>query len=113
MTVYELFQRALLREAPPPPAITVEDEARYRAGFTVTVREGRVIRAEYRATTCVTLVALCEELSHMVLGMDREAARAVTSESLLALHPEIPLERLARAALAVRAFQAALAEAHS
>ncbi|MDX2150944.1 MAG: hypothetical protein SFV54_09430 [Bryobacteraceae bacterium] len=110
MTVYELFQSALRREPPPDLPHVVDDGEQHRAAFDLTFEHGRIVRAQYRASTCVTLVALCEELSRIAVGLTRAQALGLNANSLLLLHPEIPPARQARAALAVRAFEAALLE---
>ncbi|MEO8660712.1 MAG: hypothetical protein ABI693_19740 [Bryobacteraceae bacterium] len=108
-TVYDYFQQALRR--PPSTVVagpTVRDAEDNLAVFHVTLKNGRIAGATFRATTCVTLLALCEHLCQIAPGLTTAEAEALNSTSLLALHPEIPPARRNRAELAVRAFHQAL-----
>lgn len=81
------------------------------ASFQVELEAGRITRAVYRCTTCVTLVALCEHLAELAVGSSVEEAAAWEAQLLLRRHPEVPRERRDRAELAVRALRAALRSA--
>ena len=113
-TVYDYLQRALTRRvdptmrAPRGPLVTSEDDAALSALFAIAVENGRVASANYRCTTCATLVALCEHTAELIRGLPLDAARRLTSDDLLSLHPEIPSARRDRAALAIRAAHGAL-----
>ena len=108
-TVYDYFQQALRR--PSGTAVagpTVRDAEDNLAAFHVTREDGRIAATAFRATTCVTLLALCEHLCHLASGLTITEAAAIDAGRLLAIHPEIPPARRNRAELAVRAFQQAL-----
>jgi len=110
VTIYEYLQRAFRRPpAPlPPGAAWCHDGDRNLVAFGARLECGRIIALGYRSTTCATLLALCEHLAEMVPGMTSAEALAYSAEDLLALHPEIPAGRRARAYLAVRALHAGL-----
>ncbi len=78
------------------------------AAFEVCLEQGRIARADYRCTTCVTLVALCEHLSELAVGMHADDISRLRPELLLERHPEVPPGRQDRAALALTAFTAAV-----
>ena len=108
-TVYDYFQQALRRPSSGVAAgPMVRDAEDNLAVFHVTHKDGRIAGATFRATTCVTLLALCEHLCHLAEGLTIKDAEAVDAGRLLALHPEIPPARHNRAELAVRAFHQAL-----
>ena len=67
----------------------------------------RITKADYRCTTCVTLVALCEHLAELAEGMRLSDAARYEPEVLIGKHPEIPPERRDRAGLAAEALRAA------
>ncbi|HUQ90505.1 MAG TPA: iron-sulfur cluster assembly scaffold protein [Bryobacteraceae bacterium] len=107
-SVYSLFQEALRRtrqDLRTPGPLIEQDGACARFSLSRTGR--RVLEAEYECTTCITLVALCEYLRRTVVGLDLESVAAMVPRDLLASFPEIPKAKRARAALAVRAIQAA------
>ena len=109
--VYSYFQQACRRKlhAEINPEHFVElDEA--KAGFVVRIDDsGRIGEIEYRCTTCVTLVALCEHVAEDLRGVDLNKARTLTASDILHLHPEIPTSRRSRAQLATAAVHAAIA----
>jgi hypothetical protein len=113
-TVQDYFERALRRRGRPPagiPGDACTDRDGDMAQFWMTADDnGRIAATEYRCTTCFTLVALCEHLRDLVEGGAPEAARALTAERLLSLHPEVPVSKRARAELAVSALQSAVAK---
>jgi hypothetical protein len=106
--VYDYFQRALRRPRSPlaPGTVWRGDEEGCMAGFQIRLERGRIVGVEYRSTTCATLVALCEHLTELTRGMTVAEALNYSPQNLLALHPEIPAGRRARADLAVRALHA-------
>jgi NifU-like protein involved in Fe-S cluster formation len=77
--------------------------------FWIRTAGERIIAADYRCSTCITLVALCEHLAELLIGFTADQAVQYTADRLLALHPEIPPERRNRAALAIDAMQSAAA----
>jgi NifU-like protein involved in Fe-S cluster formation len=110
-TVYDYFQRANKRTfdrfngISGAKCVDVEGNS---AIFWLESADGRIVAAEYKCTTCCTLVALCEHLAEALTGVTFDDARQWTAEQLLALHPEIPPVRQDRAMLAVSAVQSAL-----
>lgn len=108
-TVYDYFQSAL--QHAPAPATGAEyerDSEGHCVSFLLVVRDGRIVRAQFRSTTCVTLLGLCEHLREAVSGLTIDAAARITAVDLLSCHPEIPSMRRGRAELAVRALRSAL-----
>lgn len=76
------------------------------AVFALDVRDGRIVAAAYRSSTCATLVAACEHIAESVRGSALPVD--ITVERLLAECPEIPAERYDSVRLAVKAFTSAL-----
>jgi NifU-like protein involved in Fe-S cluster formation len=76
--------------------------------FRAHIEDGRIVALEYRATTCATLLGLCEHLTDLIPGMTLAEALAYSARNLLAMHPEIPAGRRVRAQLVIRALRAAL-----
>jgi hypothetical protein len=108
--VHYYFQKACRRQLRPltEPMHIVADE-NVQAGFAIRLGSTeRIDIIDYRCTTCVTLVALCEHLAEELRDSTVEFARSLTAAKILALHPEIPLSRGSRAHLAVAAVHAAL-----
>jgi NifU-like protein involved in Fe-S cluster formation len=112
--VYYYFQRACRRELRPvhPAHWVAEEDA--TAGFTFELGpRGRIEAVEYRCTSCMTLVAMCEHVAEQLRGATVDEARALSAGELLSRHPEVPLVRRSRAHLAVAAAHAALEDIHS
>jgi hypothetical protein len=63
---------------------------------------------EYRCTTCMTLIALCEHAAEQIRGVTPDRARNLTADEILVFHPEIPSSRRSRANLAIAAIRASL-----
>jgi NifU-like protein involved in Fe-S cluster formation len=110
-SLHDYFERALRH---PPAALPREvlwcrDEDGCIVAFRIRKECDRVVEVEYRSTTCATLLAVCEHLTDLIPGMTVTEALAYSSANLVALHPEIPAGRRARADLAVRALHASLA----
>jgi hypothetical protein len=78
------------------------------ARFYIEAERGWILRASYRCTSCMTLVALCEHAAELASGTRLQIATAITGEILLALHPEIPAVRQDRANLAASALLSAI-----
>jgi NifU-like protein involved in Fe-S cluster formation len=76
--------------------------------FNLDFERARIVKAVYRCTTCVTLVAFCEHLSELVVGMPAERALKLDAEHLLRHHREVPAGRRDRAFLAVNALKIAV-----
>ena len=107
--VYYYFQQAFRRKTPPakPQHWVSQDNA--TAGFRLELgKHGRIEAAEYRCTTCMTLVAMCEHVSEQLRGATLEQALSFSAADLLKRHPEVPPMRRSRAYLAVAAAHAAL-----
>jgi len=107
-TLHVYFERALLRTPAALPLHTawIRDEDGCVAVFRVRFRFGRVAEVDYRATTCATLLGLCEHLSELLPGMTESEVLSFSAGNLLSLHPEIPPGRRVRAELAIRALHA-------
>ena len=111
--VYYYFQQACRREVSPevPQRWISEDDV--TAGFRLRVgKAGRIDQADYRCTTCMTLVAMCEHAAESLRGATLDEARTRSAGDLLDRHPEVPPIRHSRAHLAVAAVQAALEDIH-
>ena len=109
--IYHYFQQACRRERSGvvPQQWVSEDDV--TAGFRLHVgQSGRIETADYRCTTCMTLVALCEHAAESLRGATVEQAKELSAGDLLSRHPEVPSMRRARAHLAVAAVHAALEE---
>jgi len=108
--VHYYFQQACrrpLNAAAVPVSFVTQDEA--QAGFTFSLGpQDRIAGVEYRCTTCITLVAMCEHLAERLRGASLREARALTADDLMEWHPEIPRSRSSRASLALAAARAAL-----
>jgi hypothetical protein len=115
--IHHYFQRALRRLASGTGtdgfnAGLVRSADGLCAGFIIEASGPRIVRADYRCTTCATLVGLCEHLVEAAAGVPASEAAAMDAEWLLARHPEVPPGRRDRAGLAAAAFRAALACLH-
>ena len=112
--VYSYFQQACHRGRNPASPIRTLSRDDVEAGFDVhIIAPDRIRTVEYRCSTCVTLVALCEHMADLMRGATVDEAQSLSAERLLELHPEIPPVRRVRAHLAVAAAHAALASAWS
>jgi hypothetical protein len=104
---FEKACRRRLQPLPVPIRLVADEDA--QAGFVIGLGTAdRIDFIEYRCTTCMTLVALCEHLAEDLRGSTIHDAQSLTAERILALHPEIPSSRGSRAQLAVAAVHAAL-----
>ncbi len=112
-TVHDYYRQAYrklarLPEAGAPRFAAVFGADNNCAAFQLEVAGGFIARADYRCTTCVTLIALCEHLAELAIGMSVEEASGYRPVLLLDRHPEIPPGRRDRAELAVQALKVAL-----
>jgi NifU-like protein involved in Fe-S cluster formation len=108
--IYHYFERSYRRQ--PQLDLSslrfVEDDE-VQAGFVIRIAStDRIETVQYRCTTCVTLMAMCEHIVEDLQGSTVAEARTLTAERILAQHPEIPPSRRSRAHLAAAAAQAAL-----
>jgi hypothetical protein len=111
MTTYDYFQRAFRRGAQTPAGPTgslVHDNDGNCAVFWLEAPQGSISAACYRSTTCATLLAFCEHLAELAVGMPVEQALAFDADQLLALHPDVPKYKADRAKLASEAFRSAV-----
>jgi hypothetical protein len=110
LTIHDYFQRACRRKLEPFSGVPGErcfDSDGNSAIFWLQVQGSRIARAQFRCTTCCTLVGLCEHASELLEGMTVAGAGEWTARRLLVLHPEIPAMRYDRAALAAEAIRSA------
>lgn len=110
-TIYDYFQRACYRvlESPRGEAgLTVYDPDGNSVVFWLEIARSRVASVQYKCTTCVTLLGLCEHLCEILVGKPLSELASFRAEDLLALHPEIPPERQSRAELAIEALRSAV-----
>lgn len=111
-TIYDYFVRACRREIVPPSELGVRGAAvqgadENHARFWISLKSGRIESVHYGATSCTTLLGLCEHIVELATGQDPAAVSGITAERLLELHPEIPPEKQEAARTAVRAFHSA------
>lgn len=108
--VDQLFQKALRRHrdsfSHSGPLISDSDGAAVQ--FSVVVEDGVIASIDYRATTCITLVAVAEAIRDELQGASLERAGALTADTVLEALPGIPPARRSRIDVAVRALQEAL-----
>ena len=110
--VHHYFQQALRRPSRASrPSMRFVASDGVQAGFSIQIAPGSeatIEAVDYRCTTCITLVALCEHIAEEWRGATVRSARSLTTERILEQHPEIPLYRRSRAYLAAAAATAAL-----
>ena len=111
LNVYHYFQRACqrdLRRLLGLPGNKITDDDGNSVIVWLRCEHGIVVSAQYKCTTCFTLVALCEHMADLLPGMSLETAGTFPAEQLLSLHPEIPGIRSDRARLVIGAVRSAL-----
>jgi NifU-like protein involved in Fe-S cluster formation len=109
-TIHDYFQRACRRKPEPfsgVPGTTCLDSDGNSAMFWLQLHGDRIVSAQFRCTTCCTLMGLCEHASELLAGMTVAEAENWTARRLLVLHPEIPAMRYGRAVLAAEAIRVA------
>ena len=112
--VSDLFDRGRRRAR--QAALSIEGDERRDANglavrFSLAVADGRIAKAGFKATTCITLIAYCELIVELTAGQDiRQAARLSVAEVISEL-PDVPALKRDRAPLATAAFRDALAAA--
>jgi hypothetical protein len=108
--VYHYFERSYRRQPQLDSSVlrfVADDEV--QAAFVIRLASpDRIETVQYRCTTCMTLMAMCEHIAEDLQGSTIAQARTLTAERILAQHPEIPPSRRSRAHLAAAAAQAAL-----
>jgi len=111
MTTYDYFQRAFRRGAQARAGTSgtlVQGADGACAVFWLQAPDGIISSAQYRCTTCVTLLAFCEHLSELAVGTRVQHALRIDADQLLTLHPDVPHCRADRATLASEAFHSAI-----
>jgi hypothetical protein len=116
-TIYDYFVRACRRPIAPESdrgiaGDPVEDSGGYYARFWIDAPAGRIQVVHYAATSCTTLLAVCEHIAELAAGADLTEISTVSVERLLGLHPDIPAEKRDSVPLAVKAFHAAAGRLH-
>jgi NifU-like protein involved in Fe-S cluster formation len=110
--IHFYFQQAIHRKSQADcPSIRFLSDDDTQAGFLVQMDPGQVDTisdVEYRCSTCITLVAICEHIAQEWRGSTVVRAKTLTVERILEEHPEVPPSRHSRAYLAMAAAQAAL-----
>ena len=106
-TIFDYYLRASRRQVVPESergiaGDVIEGEDGNRARFWIEPGTNRI---HYSATSCATLLAICEHIAGKAGG--------VTEEELLARHPEIAPSKRSSVTLAVQAFQSALIRVHA
>lgn len=110
MPTHDYFQRAFRRGAQTRagiPGTLIRRSDGNCAMFWLVAAAGTISAVEYRCTTCVTLLAFCEHLAELAIGMSVEQAVQYSPQQLLALHPDVPQYKADRATLASEAFRSA------
>ena len=113
-TIYDYFIRACQRRVPPEaerglPGGIMTGRGGNRARFWLDVCDGRIRAVYYAATSCTTLLAACQHVSELAAGQDLLSLSKLGAAEIAALHPEVAPSKRDSIALAVEAFQAALA----
>jgi NifU-like protein involved in Fe-S cluster formation len=113
VTVSDLFERGFRRNrAAPLPILGAElsDTEGNTARFSLAIADERIVDANFRASSCATLIAYCEFIAELVPGARLEIVTALTATDLVEAVPGVPALKHPRAVLAVAAFRAALAQ---
>ncbi|MGB9620391.1 MAG: iron-sulfur cluster assembly scaffold protein [Armatimonadota bacterium] len=108
----DLFEAALKRPHPREfgnrNGRAADETQRLQVVISLNIQDGVISQADFRATTCATLLAYCELLVRMVNGQRIEDALRVRAEDLVDRVRGVPPYRQSRARLAVAALHAAL-----
>ena len=110
MSTYDYFHRAFrrLQSRAGTAGTLIQGADGNCAIFWLDAPQGIINSAHYRCTTCVTLLAFCEHLAELAVGMPVEQALQHNPDQLIALHPDVPQYRADRATLASEAFRSAV-----
>jgi hypothetical protein len=114
LTVAELFERGFRRNRMAPLRIAGaawSGAGNNTAQFSVDMGDGRLAAIGFRASCCATLIAYCEFIAEIALGLSLDIARALTAADLVESVPGVPALKHDRAVLAIAAFRSALVEA--
>ena len=110
-TVSDLFDRGYRRNRKPALAIEgaeLRDLNGLLARFSLDVDGGFIQAVNFRATTCITLIAYSELIAELTIGQSVHEAAELSPAELVETLPDVPLLKRDRALLAVKAFRAAL-----
>ncbi len=113
-TVSECFDRGTRRsrrEWLSISGVPCSDASGLRAQFSLEVADATISGANFKASSCVTLIAYCELLAATVTGQPLPDAIRLTPADLSEALPGVPLVKQDRAILAIRALQSAIAVA--
>jgi NifU-like protein involved in Fe-S cluster formation len=113
-TVSDLFDRGYRRNRKSPLAIEgteLRDLNGLLARFSLEVADGFIKAVNFRATTCITLLAYSELVAELTIGQRVHEAAKLSPAELVDALPDVPLLKRDRALLAVKAFRAALSAA--
>jgi NifU-like protein involved in Fe-S cluster formation len=114
LTVNELFERGFRRNRAAPLSIEgtqCTDVEGNTARFSLDIVDGEISGLGFRVSSCATLIAYCEYIAETLPGFSLDIAKALTAAQLVDSVPGVPAFKHNRAALAVAAFRAALAQA--
>ncbi|MCC7497214.1 MAG: hypothetical protein IT160_06530 [Bryobacterales bacterium] len=110
-SIYDYFQQAGRRPKNTEACTAgelVPGSAGNTAIFYLEATKHRITKVVFRCTSCMTLVALCEHLSELALGLGAGQAEKLDPALLLRLHPDIPSYLQNRAELACAALHSAI-----
>lgn len=90
---------------------TCSDANELTLQFALQVERGMIRRVNFKASTCITLVAYAELLAERVTGQELKQAIRVDAEDLVQALCEVPPGKQDRARLPILALQSAIKEA--
>lgn len=112
VTVSELFERGYRRNRAAPLPLQgdeLSDAEGNTARFSLTIADERIVDANFRVSSCATLIAYCEFIAELVPGARLDIVTALTAADVAEAVPGVPAFKRGRAVLAIAAFRAALA----
>lgn len=113
-TVSDLFDRGYRRNRKSSLAIEgaeLSDANGLLARFSLDIADGFIKAVNFRATTCITLIAYSELLAELAAEKKTREAATIEAADLVAALSDVPLLKRDRALLAINAFRAALTAA--
>jgi NifU-like N terminal domain len=114
LTMSDLVERGFRRNRAPPASVEGDpcaDSEGNRARFSLDLEADTIVKVGFRASSCATLIGLCEYIAEVTPGLKLHDATALTPAELVAKVAGIPRLKHGRAAVAVAAFRTAIAEA--
>jgi hypothetical protein len=90
LKVHQYFERGYYRSRehlPPRRGEIVRGNERLLAQFFIDVKDDCIQHASYKCSTCVVLVAYCELLAEMIIGLSRKEVVKVTPSNLVLAFP--------------------------